>query len=122
MADATSERSTSTDLAPGDQVVEITWNAVPFRADRFEELWRDVVEASLEYGATWYAFYRNQDDPWVFHQLMVFAEKIDFERYWYSDEIAEARAEAAGLFQVPILPIWLGVVGSGTLAEQPAER
>ena len=45
-----------------------------------------------------------------------FASKTDFDRYWYSEEIAEARAEASGLFQVPVLPQWLRVVDAGELA------
>jgi len=109
-------RAESTDQVRGQQVVEIHWNCNPFRADRFEEIWRPVVEASLEYGARSFAFYRGQDDPWQFQQLMIFDDKLGFERYWFSEEVADARARAAGLFQVPVLPLYLCEVTAGSLA------
>jgi hypothetical protein len=98
-------------------VVEITWNVNPFRGDAFEEAWRAAAEAALDYGAGGWAFFRSKDDPLVFKQYAAFEEKLDFERYWYSEEISQARAEAAGLFQVPLLPVWLKVVGAGVLSE-----
>ena len=107
---------------PGTGMVEIRWVANPFRADKFERAWLPAAQAALDYGARSWAFVRSREDPQQFVQYAVFADKLAFERYWYSEEMAEARAEASGLFQVPILPIWLGVVGSGTPAEQPAER
>lgn len=112
-------RAGSSDKVRGQQVVEIHWNCNPFRGDRFEELWRPVVEASLEYGARSYAFYRGQDDPWQFQQVMVFDDKLDFERYWYAEEIVDARARAAGLFQVPVQPIYLYEVTTGSVAGAP---
>jgi len=54
-------------------------------------------------------------------QIAVFEKKIDFERYWYSEEISEARAEAMGLFQVPVLPLWLRAVDAGDLSLDVSE-
>jgi hypothetical protein len=98
-------------------VVEITWNVNPFRGDAFEEAWRPAAEAALDYGAGGYAFFRSKDDPLLFKQYAAFDAKLDFERYWYSEEISEARAETAGLYQVPLLPVWLRLVGAGLLSE-----
>ena len=108
-------RQGSSDRAKGPQVVEINWFVNPFRGDQFEELWRPVVEISLEYGAHWHAFWRGQDDPWQFKQIVVFDDKLGFERYWYSEEVVEARTRGAGLFQVPIQPIYLHEVTTGSM-------
>ena len=58
---------------------------------------------------------RSKDDPLDFTQIAVFRSKLDFERYWFSEQLAEARAEAAGLFQVPVLPMTFRVVDAGEL-------
>ncbi len=121
MADPGGHRATSSDIVAGDQVVEIVWQCPPFRADRFEEMWRPVVERSLDYGAKWFAFLRAQNDQWVFKQIMVFADTVDFERYWYSEELADARARAAGLFDVPLLPEWFHPVAQGAISREAVE-
>ena len=99
-------------------MVVINWVANPFRGDKFEEAWRPAAEAALKYGARAWAFTRSKDDPLHFMQVAVFEKKIDFERYWYSEETAEARIRCAGLFQVPLLPIWYEAVGVGFIADQ----
>jgi hypothetical protein len=106
---------------PGSGLVEIRWVANPFRGDKFEAAWLAASEAALDYGARSWALVRSREDPLQFVQYATFPDKVSFERYWYSEEIAEARAEASGLFQVPVLPIWYGVVGSGEPAEQAVE-
>jgi hypothetical protein len=105
---------------PGEGIaVEIRWAVNPFRGDKFEEAWRPAAEAALDYGATGWAFFRAQEGLLDFIQYAFFPTKLDFERYWYSEEIAEARAQAAGLFQVPVLPLFHRIVGQGSL--RPAE-
>ncbi len=104
----------------GTGLVEVRWVANPFRADRFERAWLPAAQAALDYGARSWAFVRSKEDPWQFVQYATFPDKLSFERYWYSEELAEARAEASGLFQVPVLPIWYEVVGSGVLEREPA--
>jgi hypothetical protein len=103
----------------GPGVVEVSWVANPFRGDRFEEAWAPAAEAALTYGASGYLFLRSKEDQLSFTQLAFFEQKLDFERYWYSEEIAEARALAAGLFQVPVLPQWHAVVAAGSYSEAP---
>jgi hypothetical protein len=105
----------------GDSCVEINWVANPFRGDKFEEAWAPVAAAALDFGATGYIFFRSKDDPLQFTQLAFFDSKLEFERYWYSEELAEARAEASGLYQVPILPIWHKTIGAGSLSADAVE-
>jgi hypothetical protein len=97
--------------------VVINWVANPFRGDRFEEAWAPAAAAATKYGARGWAFTRSKDDPLSFMQLAAFEKKIDFERYWLSEETAEARALCSGLYQVPILPIWFHSVGFGLVSE-----
>jgi hypothetical protein len=108
-------------MKEGDSVVFILWHANPFRADKFEDAWRPAAEAALDYGATEWSFFRSKDDPNDFIQMAAFESKQSFDRYWYSEEISEARAEASGLYQVPILPQWLRVVDAGAIVAAGAE-
>jgi hypothetical protein len=105
----------------GTSFVVINWVANPFRGDRFEEAWAPAAAAATKYGAKAWAFTRSKDDPLHFMQIAAFESKLDFERYWYSEEIAEARIRCAGYFQVPLLPIWYGTVDAGTIAETIVE-
>jgi hypothetical protein len=102
-------------VTEGDVVVQILWHAVPFRGDKFEDAWRPACAAALDYGATYWAFMRSKDDPLDFVQLVAFKDKRAFERYWFSEEISEARAEAHGFYEVPVLPVWFRVSGAGEL-------
>ena len=96
---------------------QIKWAANPFRGDVFEEMWLPVAEAALDYGATHWALYRLSDGKLDFIQHAVFPDKESWERYWYSDEIGNARAEAASLYQVPLLPAIYYIAGSGAAQE-----
>ena len=99
--------------------VEIRWVANPFRGDAFAEGWRPAAEDVLDFGASSWAFYRNQDGRLDFIQEAVFEDKHDFERYWYSAQISEARAELAGKYQVPLVPTFWEIVGAGESAVAP---
>ena len=100
--------------------VAIPWHINPFRGDRFVEAWRPAAEAALDYGATGWALFRAKEGGLDFMQYAFFPTKLDFERYWYSEEIAAARVEVAGLYQVPLLPEFHKIVGLGTLSPAPA--
>jgi hypothetical protein len=102
-------------------MIEIRWVSNPFRAEKFERAWLPAAEATLDYGATSWALVRSGEDGQHFVQYATFPDKLAFERYWYSEELAAARAEAAGLFQVPVQPVWYYVAGSGSLAEEAVE-
>ena len=97
--------------------VHIKWVANPFRGDKFAEGWLPGAAAVLDYGATEWAFYRAKDGRLDFLQTALFPSKAHFERYWYSERIAELRAELAGTYQVPLLPTYQEVVGSGLAIE-----
>jgi hypothetical protein len=101
-------------------LVEIRWVANPFRGDVFAEGWLPAAEAVLDYGATKWAFYRAKDGRLDFVQHAVFESKADFERYWYSERIAQVRAELAGRYQVPILPVFYEIVGTGETVGFPS--
>jgi hypothetical protein len=109
-------------MKQNDTVVTILWHATPFRGDKFEDAWRPVAEAALDYGASAWAFFRSKDDPLDFTQIAVFPDKKAFERYWFSEELAEARAESSGLYVVPILPVWHRVVDAGELESAEVEQ
>jgi hypothetical protein len=95
--------------------VMIRWAANPFRGDRFAEGWLPAAEAALDYGATAWSFYRAHDGRLDFLQTATFRTKADWERYWYSETIAEKRVQLAGYYQVPLLPTFHEVLGEGTL-------
>jgi len=97
--------------------VVINWVANPFRGDKFEDAWAPAAEAVTRYGATAWAFTRSKDDPLSFMQIAVFESKLDFERYWYSEEIAEARVRVSGYYQVPLTPVWHRTVDFGIVSE-----
>ena len=102
--------------------VEIKWAINPFRGDRFEQAWRPVAEAALDYGATAWALLRSTDGTLEFTQYALFPDKDDFDRYWYSEEVADVRVAIAGYYQVPLLPTFHRVVGSGTLGRVEADH
>ncbi len=37
---------------------------------------------------------------------MVWEDRSDFERYWYSEEIGAARTAIIDLYDIPLLPTW----------------
>ena len=101
--------------------VHIRWVANPFRGEKFAEGWVSAAEAVLDYGATKWSFSRAMDGRLDFLQTALFHSKADWERYWYSEEIAEKRIELSGYYQIPILPTYWAVVGVGE-AIAPAEQ
>ncbi len=92
---------------------QIRWVANPFRGEKFAEGWRPAAEAVLDYGATEWSFTRSHEGRLDFLQTATFPSKADFERYWYSERLAEYRIELSGTYQVPILPTFWEIVGSG---------
>ncbi len=70
-------------------------------------------QAALDYGATAWSFYRAHDGRLDFLQTATFPTKAAWERYWYSEEISEKRAELAGYYQVrpSLLPTLHEVLG-----------
>jgi len=44
--------------------------------------------------------------PLRFLQTMVWDERADFERYWYSEEVRHAREQTIGFYDILLLPEW----------------
>jgi hypothetical protein len=101
-------------------MVQIRWVANPFRGDTFAAQWRPAAEAALDYGAHSWGFYRSKDGKLDFVQEAVFDSKADFERYWYSERVAEARTQLAGKYQIPLQPLFYEIVGAGDGAVAPS--
>ncbi len=99
--------------------VVIIWHINPFRGDKFAEGWLPAAEAVLDYGATSWGFYRALDGRLDFIQEASFPTKADFERYWYSETVAERRVELAGYYQVPLLPAFYDIAGAGAVSGAP---
>jgi len=93
--------------------VEIRWPINPFRGDKFAAGWLPAAEAVLDYGATQWSFCRALDGRLDFIQTALFPTKAAFERYWYSEAIAEKRIELSGTYHIPILPTYWQVIGAG---------
>jgi hypothetical protein len=88
------------------EVCDLDWHIVPFRADRWYELWHPAAERMPAFGATSWSLTRSIDDRLAFRQSAVWTSRTDFERYWYSDEIEAARDEIIDLYDKPLLPTW----------------
>jgi quinol monooxygenase YgiN len=91
----------------------IEYQATPFRAERFRELYEPAAARVLAYGATGYLFYRSEDDPDHFVHVSFWDDRHDFDRYWFSHEMQEARQGVAGLYGQPVLPHWGIIVDRG---------
>lgn len=88
------------------EVCTLDWHITPMRADRFLDLWEAAAAKAPAYGAKSWSLIRSTDDPLAFRQTMIWESRADFERYWYSDEIAQARAAIIDLYDIPLLPAW----------------
>ena len=97
--------------------VQIRWVINPFRGDKFAAGWLPAAEAVLDYGATEWSFVRAVEGRLDFIQTANFPSKSDFERYWYSETIAEKRVELAGTYHVPVTPSFWEFVGAGEARE-----
>jgi hypothetical protein len=92
------------------EVCYIDWHVNPFRAERWFEIWEPAVQRALAFGAKSSTITRSFDDPLLFRQTSVWDDRADFERYWFSDEVAEIRTRAIQFFNKPVLPAWHSVV------------
>jgi hypothetical protein len=70
----------------------------------------------VRYGATEWEIYRSKDDQYKFLQMATFADKADFEAYWYGADFNHWRARYSSYYQVPVLYVWHELVARGGLA------
>jgi hypothetical protein len=94
------------------EVCRLDWHIAPFRADRWLDRWEPAAAKMPAYGAREWSLTRAIDDPLAFQQTAVWAKRSDFERYWFSTEIEEARASVIDLYVIPLLPTWHTLVSA----------
>ncbi|HVW48044.1 MAG TPA: hypothetical protein VHA76_13370 [Solirubrobacterales bacterium] len=87
-------------------VCKLSWHISPLRGTRWLELWEPAVEKCTAYGAKSWSLTRADEDTLAYEQTMVWEDKADFERYWYSPEIAAARESVVNWYDIPLLPTW----------------
>lgn len=88
------------------EVNRLDWHIAPFRADRWLDLWEPAAAKMPAYGARTWSLTRSVDDPLSFQQTSIWEQRSDFERYWYSEEIAKVRESIIDLYDLPLLPAW----------------
>lgn len=94
------------------EVCDIDWHVTPFRAERWFEAWHPAAARCAAFGAKSWTLTRSQDDPLAFRQSMVWESRADFERYWFSEEVAAARQRVIELYDKPLLPSWHTLLAS----------
>ena len=100
----------------------IDWHVHPFRADRWLEIWLPALERARAFGASRCYLTRDIDDPLHFRLVSFWDDKEDFERYWFSDELARTREAAVNYFNKPLLPGWSSMVAEAGPASDRTER
>lgn len=94
------------------EVCTLHWNIAPLRADRWLDAWEPAAARMPAFGARSWSLTRSVDDPLSFTQTSVWDSREDFERYWFSDEIAAARERVIGYYDLPLLPAWHTLVAA----------
>ena len=61
----------------------------------------------------------ERDGRLDFTQHAIFPSKLDFERYWYSERSPRRAPSSPGYYQVPLLPTFHEIVGSGATVGAP---
>jgi len=95
----------------------IDWHVIPFRADRWLEIWRPALDRALAFGASASYLTRSVDDPLHFRQVTRWADTDDFERYWASDELAALREAAMSYYHKPVTSTWHTLALEAAVAE-----
>jgi heme-degrading monooxygenase HmoA len=94
------------------EVCTLDWHIAPFRADRWLDTWEPAAAKMPAYGAKSWSLIRAIDDPLKFRLTSIWESRKDFERYWFSDEIEQARQAVIDLYDIPLLPAWHILVGA----------
>lgn len=88
------------------EVHYVEWHIVPWRRDRFVEIWRPALDRALAYGAKGAFMTRNIDDTLHIRQVTIWEDRADQERWWFSDELSALRQDALELYHKPIDQHW----------------
>jgi quinol monooxygenase YgiN len=95
------------------EVCYIDWHVHPFRAERWFEIWEPAAERAMAFGAKDWSLSRDADDPLHFRQSSTWEDRADFERYWYSEEVASIREQALNYYNKPVVTAWHDLVARG---------
>jgi heme-degrading monooxygenase HmoA len=93
----------------------VEWHVIPFRRDRFLQVWRPALDRALAYGASSAFLSRNEDDPLHIRQVTMWDDRADHERWWFSDELATLRREMLSLYHKPIDQHWHAQVANAVV-------
>jgi heme-degrading monooxygenase HmoA len=93
--------------------IEIRFQATPFRAQRFLEVYYPAASRVMAYGAKGYELLRSEEDSDQFTHISYWESRSDFDRWWLSDEMQDVRRRLFGLHGQPVLPHWQVLVARG---------
>ena len=99
-------------------VVHLPFYATGFRGDDLEAALAQLAPLSLRYGGTRYDVYRSRDDQYKFLLSVEFAEKGQWDAFWFGEEFTSFRSACSSWFQVPLLYWWNDSVCSGRLRSE----
>jgi hypothetical protein len=102
-------------------LVWVKWYATVLRQESFAAEVAAIAPIALRYGATQYAVHVDNDDRYRITQMVWFARKSDWYRYWDGPEMIEFRARNMGRYQVPIGYGWADEIAAGALGPGVSE-
>jgi hypothetical protein len=94
----------------------IDWHVIPFRADRWLEIWRPALDRALAFGARASYLTRDDEDPLHFRQVSIWEDPGDFDRYWASDEVSALREAAMSYYHKPVATVWHTLTADAAVA------
>jgi heme-degrading monooxygenase HmoA len=101
-------------------VCRLDWHVSPLRGHRWLDVWEPAAAKCSAYGAKSWSLTRGDEDPLGFQLTTVWESKADFERFWYSQEVAEAREATIGWYNIPILPTWHTLIAAESIVASGA--
>ena len=92
----------------------IAFYATGLRKDDLAAALSQLAPISGRYGASHWAVYQSQDDLYKQVLIVDFADKGDFQKYWYGAEAQEFRAAMSGAYQNPVVYVPQNIVAEGS--------
>ena len=96
-------------------VVHLPFYATGFRGDDLEAALSKLAPISLRYGAIRYDVFRSRDDRYKFVLQVEFAEKAQWDAFYFGEEFTDMRASTSSWYAVPLLYWWNDNVCRGEL-------
>jgi hypothetical protein len=96
----------------------LAFYAVALRGDDVEAALGQLAPISGRYGASHWSVFRSADDRYKFLLTADFADKMDFQKFWYGPEAEEFKVAMQGSYQNPVIyvPHTIPVQGSAVVA------